>query len=163
MRTDVDETDETTNDIGLVYAAGTDEDDEPILWIGRSPTDFRGAEPTHFGTVPAPAQLFLRNVHAGFTSEDLQSHGLMAPAGMKTLAESVGPPLRESGWEVGYGEDKIHSSRLLWLTRDYGELLYCTSPDLPPGTLTLVYDGDVDPPKDFWQSLDALLGERWDE
>ena len=81
---------------------------------------------------------------------------------MKTLAESAGPPMNETGWDVGYRDIQINSTRLLWLTRDSGELLYCTSPDIPPGNIALIYEGEIDDPvEEFWPALDNLLVERW--
>jgi hypothetical protein len=150
--------------IVLAYAAGHNTDGELILWIGHDPANFADAAPKYFETIPQTARDFLQQTHAGFTSEDMESYGLMPPRDMQTLAESVGAPPDEQGWQVGYGGIQINSTRLLWLTRDSGELLYCTSPDLPAGTMALVYEGDIDdPPPPFWTALDEILVARWDE
>lgn len=149
--------------IVLAYAAGHNADGQLVLWIGHDPANFADTVPKYFETVPQAARDFLQQTHAGFTSEDMESYGLMPPRDMQTLAESVGAPPDE-GWQVGYGGIQINSTRLLWLTRDSGELLYCTSPDLPAETMALVYEGDIDvPPPQFWTALDKILVERWDE
>jgi hypothetical protein len=127
-----------------------------VIWIGWDP---RAPEepPPFWECVPAPLRTFLREVHGGFTAPDGESYGPMQPAYMQTLADFAGWPEGIPDWD----EDEIPSTRLLRIAKDSGTLTYCVSPDLPPGKVALVYEGDVDP-KDLGTELDDLMTRRYE-
>ena len=127
-----------------------------ITWIGWDP---RGTEklPPFWDRIPAPLQTFLHQVHAGFTAPDGESYGPMQPAYMQTLADLAGWPEGIPGWD----EQEIPTTRLLRIAKDSGNLEYCVSPDLPPGKVALVYEGDIDP-HDLAPELDELMTRRYE-
>lgn len=141
--------------IVLVYVAGHDYEDRPVLWIGWDPATFGDADPPFFDAVPEPARAFLRETHAGFTAEDFESYGIMRPTFLQTLAQ-------RAGWTADdLGGEQLRLARELVLTKDSGALFYCVSPDLPAGKITLLYEGNYDPPEDFGPALDGLMAGRW--
>lgn len=144
----------------LVYLTGRDDENRLILWIGWDPASFGEHEPDYFETIPEPVRDFLRQTHAGFTGEDFESDGLRSPSQMVTLAQAAGVPEGEPGWEIGYGDVRIDSTRLLWTAWNGSQMYYCTSPDLPADTITVLYEGDLDPPTGFGIALDDLLIRR---
>jgi hypothetical protein len=73
---------------------------------------------------------------------------------MDTLANLSDWPEGIPDWEAD-----IASTRLLQISTDGGILCYCLSPDLAPGQVALVYEGDVDP-QDFGAELDQLMMSR---
>ena len=98
----------------------------------------------------------------------------MQPCDFQTFAEYAQWPEGIPGWmdgyEDGYDVDydggkfkRIESTRLVMFTKDLGHLTYCTSPDLQVGHITLVYQGDVDPPRDFGTELDRLMISHLDD
>lgn len=150
----------------LVYVVKNNTDGY-VCWMAWDPARC-GEAPRFWDTFPAPVQSFLRHTHAGFTAPDRESCGIMQPCDFETFAEYAGWPEGVPGWMDGYedgfgigyhGEKykRIESTRLVMFTKDSGELFYCTSPDLQVGQVALVYDGDVDPPKDFGTELDELM------
>jgi hypothetical protein len=123
-----------------------------VGWAPRDPT-----EPRLWSSVPAPLRTFLREVHAGFVGADGESFGPLPPRAMQTLAEIAESPDGDPDWDEDAAEDgRILSARLMQIARNAGLIMYCVSPDLPPGQLALVYEGDVDP-VDFGPALDELL------
>ncbi|MFF0154008.1 hypothetical protein [Micromonospora sp. NPDC005203] len=140
-------------DHGFVLAyLVTDDSGRHTCWVGRDPRGF-AAPPRFWDSFPPWLQRFLREVHAGFTSPDHESFGVMAPSDMQTLAERADFPEGIPGWEDG---DDISSTRLLVITKDSGNLHYCLSPDLDLGQVALVYEGDIDP-LDLAPELDNLM------
>lgn len=73
---------------------------------------------------------------------------------MQTIAARVGRPGGFPGWDEAAAAEtgRIASNRLLCVTKDGGNLLFCVSPDLPVGQAALVYEGDIDP-QDFGPAL----------
>lgn len=154
----------------LVYVL-EDAAGEPAAWIGCDPATFGDAEPLFWDSFPAAVQTFLRQVHPGFTATDWESFGIMRPEYFETIAERADCPEGIPGWMDGYEDDsaldydgepykRIDSTRLGVFAKDEGHLFYCASPDLEVGQVTLVYDGDTDPPKDFGAELDELMTRR---
>ncbi|MFV8160642.1 hypothetical protein ACNQVK_00565 [Mycobacterium sp. 134] len=155
----------------LAYLVERNEDGY-VCWMAWEPATF-GDAPRFWDSFPAPMQKFLRHTHAGFTATDWESYGVMRPSDWETVAEYGGWPGGIPGWMDGYedgcdtgyrGEKyrRIESTRLVVFAKDAGHLFYCTSPDLEVGQIALVYEGDVDPPKDFGGELDQLLMRRLD-
>ncbi|MEW2308917.1 hypothetical protein AB0918_09825 [Streptomyces sp. NPDC006864] len=123
----------------LVYVMA-DQNGGLVSWVGYDSRTF-GPEPMFWPCFPEPLRAFLREVHAGFVSgSDGTSFGLARPIHMTTLAEFAEFPEGIPGW----AEDEISSTRLLRVTSDGGNLHYCLSPELPPGEIGLVYEGEVD-------------------
>lgn len=112
-----------------------------------------GARPPLWESVPEPARVFLDTVHDGFTGSDSESYGLLPPAFMMTFAEFVLEPDGIPDWD---DDSPIRSTRLLRIATNGGNLEYCVSPDLPVGTLALLYAGEVDP-KDFAGEFDEFM------
>ncbi|QCB94772.1 hypothetical protein [Cellulomonas shaoxiangyii] len=139
----------------LVYVASAD-DGSHVSWIGFDPRSSPAAPPL-WDSAPAPLRRFVRDVHAGFTSYTGESFGVVRPVDMATLADLADEPDGIPGWEEGAD---ISSTRLLRFTRDSGALHYCASPDLPPGQIALVYEGDVEG-VDAGPELDRLLMSRF--
>jgi hypothetical protein len=82
----------------------------------------------------------------------------MRPVHMQTIAEMADLPDGIPEWDE---DAEIASTRLLVISSDGGLLYYCLSPDLDPGQVALVYEGDIDP-KDFGSELDKLMMARLD-
>jgi hypothetical protein len=133
-------------------------DDGAGGWLPRAGWDPRDpAEPRLWSTVPTPLRTFLRQVHAGFVGADGEAYGPLPPKAMETFAEMAESPEGDPDWDEDAAERGIPlSTRLMRIARDSGLLMYCVSPDLPPGKLAMVYEGDVDP-VDFWPALDELM------
>ena len=127
-----------------------------VSWVGYDPRTFH--EPKFWASFPEPVQVFLSDVHAGFASQDRTSFGVSRPMHMDTLANLADFPEGIPDWDV---DDKIASTRLLQITTDGGILYYCVSPDLAPGEVALVYEGDVDA-QDLGESLDGLMMRRFE-
>lgn len=155
----------------LVYVVGYGEEGH-VCWMAWDPASL-GDTPRFWDTFPAPVQNFLRDTHAGFTATDWESYGVMRPSDFETFAEYGEWPdgipgwmdAYEDGYDTGYDGERyrrIESTRLVVFTKDAGHLFYCTSPDLEVGQVALVYDGDVDPPKDLGAELDQLMTRRLD-
>lgn len=142
----------------LAYIAATPTG-EQIAWIGWDPADFGPSRPVFWETLPEPLRGFLENVHAGFTAPDGESYGFTCPSGMLTYAAWGGFEGPIPGWD---DDGRISSTQLMFVTRDSGLLHYCVSPDLPPGSVALVYEGDVDVKPDIARELDQLMTGRID-
>ncbi|GAB3814700.1 hypothetical protein [Micromonospora zhanjiangensis] len=137
----------------LLYAAPGD-NGRLACWVGYDPGSF-GDPPPFWDSFPEPLREFLRTVHAGFVSGSRLSYGPVRPRHMDTLADLSDWPDGIPDWEAD-----IASTRLLQLCTDGGGILsYCLSPDLDPGQVALVYEGDVDP-QDLGPELDQLLMSR---
>ena len=134
----------------LLYLAA-DGNGRPLTWLGGDPAGF--VEPPFWAAFPAPLQVFLREVHAGFTSGGRTAFGPMHPRHMLTLAELAGEPGGLPDWDE---EQEIASTRLLLITSNDGMLHYCVSPDLDEGHVALVFQGDLDP-LPYGAALDDLL------
>ena len=127
-------------------------------WMGESPAGF--VEPPLFDSLPQPVQVFLRTVHAGFTTWDGESCGLTAPRDMKTYAAYLdaaedGVP----GWFDSEWDHEIplpDSRRFLRVTgrETYSDLL--TSPDLPLGAAVTYYEPDLELTT-FGEALEEFL------
>lgn len=135
----------------LVYVAPGD-DGTPLAWVGWAPRA-DGARPPFWESLPEPARAFLDGVHDGFTGNDSESYGLLPRAFMTTFAEYAESPDGLPGWD---DDSPVRSTRLLRVATNGGGLEYCVSPDLPAGTLALVYEGDVDP-QPFGEGFDEFL------
>jgi hypothetical protein len=142
----------------LAYIAAT-RAGEQITWIGWDPASFGTSRPAFWDTLPGPLRTFLVDVHAGFTAPDGESYGLTRPSGMLTYAAWGGFDGPIPGWDDDGG---ISSTELMFVTRDSGLLHYCVSPQLPPGSVALVYEGDIDVKPDIARELDELMAERFD-
>jgi hypothetical protein len=138
----------------LVYVAQADSGGH-VSWVGYDPGTF-GAPPPFWDSFPGSLQAFLREVHAGFVSGSRTSFGPLRPRDMDTLANLGDFPEGIPGWE---DDADISSTRLLRITTDGGLLNYCVSPDLAPGQVALVYEGDIDP-QDLGSEVDDLLMSR---
>jgi hypothetical protein len=142
----------------LVYIA-TARSGEQITWIGWDPAGFGPARPVFWETLPEPLRGFLVDVHAGFTASDGESYGLTHPSGMLTYAAWGGFDGPIPGWD---DHSRISSTGLMFVTRDSGLSHYCVAPELPPGSVALVYEGDIDIKPDIARELDQLMAERFD-
>ncbi|MEU4530620.1 hypothetical protein AB0F49_20535 [Micromonospora ureilytica] len=136
--------------LALIYVV-RGRDDEVVVWMGWDPRQFR--EPRFWDRFPAAVRIFLQTVHAGFSHPDGISGGLAQVGEMNTYAEWAEEPDGLVDWDE---EQEIASTRLLVITSNGTNLLYCLSPDLPTGTIALVYEGDIDP-QPFGASIDALM------
>src|SRR4051812_26557252 len=134
----------------LVYVATADEGGY-VSWVGYDPRTF-GEQPPFWDAVPAPVQVFLREVHAGFTSGSGLGYGPLRPAHMEIFAHMADWPEGIPGWE----DAAVASTRLLVIGMDEGLMYWCVSPDLGPGQVAVIYEGDVDP-KDAGPELDELM------
>ena len=135
----------------LVYVARS----EPyglVSWVGYDP---RATAPLP-EVVPAVLRDFLHGVHAGFVSGIDAGFGPSRPAALGTLAELAGFPDGIPGWD---DDMEIPSNRLWCFATDGGQARYCLSPDLPPGEVALVYQGDIEP-MDLGRALDDLMTSR---
>ncbi|OMC41732.1 hypothetical protein A5740_21770 [Mycobacterium sp. GA-1841] len=140
----------------LIYVAGQARDEFPALWLGWDPAVLGQPRAEFFDCFPDAVQTFLRDVHAGFTAQDWQSYGIRRPDAWESLDGY--------DWFPGESFDQVGSdpSQLMWFTKDSGQLYYCVNSSLP-GTVTLAYEGNIDPPSEFAAELDELLMRRWDE
>jgi hypothetical protein len=145
-------------DWALAYIAAA-RTGEQITWIGWDPASFGASRPVFWETLPEPLRTFLVDVHAGFTAPDGESYGLTRPAGMLTYAAWAGFDGPIPGWN---DDGRIPSTELMFVTRDSGLLHYCVSPELPQGSVALVYEGDIDVKADIGRELDQLMTERLD-
>ncbi|GAB3571567.1 hypothetical protein GCM10027445_27060 [Amycolatopsis endophytica] len=127
------------------------------VWVGWDPSTF-GERPPLWDRLPVPLQRFLREVHAGFTATDWQSFGPVQPASMMTFAAWSGFEGPVPGWDGSDG--RISSERLVFVAKDGGFLHYCTSPDLDPGQIARVYEGNIDV-TEFAPALDDLMAQRF--
>ncbi|MFF0150794.1 hypothetical protein [Micromonospora sp. NPDC005203] len=143
----------TADGPALVYVVRAD-DGQYVPWVGYDPRTFE--QPPFWADFPEPLREFLRDVHAGFVSGARTGFGPARPEQMLTLAEMADYPDGIPGWDE---DSDISSTRLLRISSDGGLLFYCLSPDLPPGDLALVYEGDVDP-RDLGAELDELMTQR---
>ncbi|MFF0154006.1 hypothetical protein [Micromonospora sp. NPDC005203] len=131
---------------------------EPLItWVGYDSRSF-GTEPQFWEHFPEALRVFLREVHAGFTSRSPEEFGVMRPAWMVTLADMAGIPEAIEAWDEG---QEIASARLLIIGREGEQMLYCVSPDPEPGHLLEIYEGDVDP-QPFPEVFDDLLALRFE-
>lgn len=137
----------------LVYVVRADEG-RVVSWVGYDPRTFE--QPQFWPAFPEPLQQFLRDVHPGFVSGARTAFGPVRPAQMLTLAEMADYPEGIPGWDE---DADISSTRLLRISSDGGILFYCLSPDLSPGEVALVYEGDVDP-RNLGIELDDLMVQR---
>ncbi len=103
--------------------------------------------------------MFLRHVHAGFTSAGPIDLGPMHPRYMQTIAEMAGEPDGFADWDE---VQEIASTRLLRVASDGGMVHYCVSPDLEADQLAIVFEGDIDPTH-YGVALDSLLMVGLDE
>jgi hypothetical protein len=142
----------------LVYVARAT-DQRVLLWVGWDPDTFGETRPPFWDAIPKPPQDFLTTVHAGFTAPDGESYGIIQPARMTTYAEWAGFDDPAEDWDQA-GE--ISSTRFMFVTKDSGLLDFCVSPDLPPGKVALIYEGDIDPREDFGPALDNLMTSRFE-
>jgi hypothetical protein len=140
----------------LVYVTESD-DGECISWVGYDPRSF-GDPPLFWDSFPDPLQVFLRKVHAGFTSGLEADYGPMRPEDMDTIANLAYCPEGIPGWEE---ISEIASTRLLQFAADGGLMKYCVSPDLTRGEIALVYEGTVDA-RALGVELDELLMMRFE-
>jgi hypothetical protein len=135
----------------LVYIARSDRRGL-VSWVGYDP---RGAADLP-AVVPAAVRGFLVGVHAGFVSGVDAGFGPTRPAALRTLAELAGFPDGIPGWD---DDMEIPSTRLWCLATDGGQMRYCLSPDLPPGEVALVYQGDLEA-MNLGVALDKLMTSR---
>jgi len=142
----------------LLYIA-RDTVEPQLTWIGWDPDAFGNAKPPFWDTLPAPAREFLTGVHAGFTGSDWESFGLIPPAHMRTFAEWA--EFNDDAIAAWDKDAEIASTRMVVVTTNCGALNYCASPDIPPGKIALVYEGDIDYEQDFGSALDQLMSERF--
>lgn len=130
---------------------------ELAVWVGEDPRTFGEQDPPMFESVPAPARTFLRQVHAGYTTWDGESCGLIAPRNMTTLAARWGDP---DDNEIYEWEEQDHqfpgTQRLLVLTEGSVDADLCTSPDLPAGTAVTYFEPDFEV-RPFGAALDIFL------
>ncbi len=134
----------------LVYVA-----DQQVAWVGFDPHTSSGPPP-FWDSFPDPLRVFLRDVHAGFISGGGAGFGPLPPKDMQTLAAVAGFPDGIPGWDE---EADIASTRLVLVATDGGLTRLCLSPDLQPGQVALVYEGDIEP-EDFGTELDELMMSR---
>jgi hypothetical protein len=146
----------TEDGLTMVYVARADSGGY-VTWVGYDPATF-GETPQFWDCFPGPLQTFLREVHAGFTSGSPLSYGPSRPRDMATLAERAGFPDGIPGWN---DEADIDSTRLLQIAKDGGLLRFCVSPDVGPGEIALVYQGDIDP-VELGPEFDKLMMSRLD-
>ncbi len=143
-------------DPALVYVT-RDGTGAAVSWLGLDPRTF-GEPPTFWEIFPDPLRIFLREVHAGFVSGPEAAFGPLPPAYMRTLADDAGFPEGIPGWEQNA---EIPSTRLVRIATNGWLLDYCLSPDLPPDTVALVYEGDVDP-QELGPELDELMMKQFE-
>lgn len=133
------------------------EDGEFAVWVGEDPRTFGAATPPFFESLPESARIFLRQTHAGFTTWDGESCGLIAPRLMTTLAEQWGDP--DSNDILEWEEDDYEfpgTQRLLLVTEGGSDASLCTSPDLPVGMAITYFEPDFEV-KAFGEALDLFM------
>jgi hypothetical protein len=138
----------------LVYLAAAG--GGPVSWVGFDPRTF-GEPPPFWGGFPQPLRAFLHDVHAGYVSGGDAGFGPLPPAHMQTLATLADSPDGIPGWD---DEAEIRSSRLVLIATDGGLLRLCVTPDLAPGEVALVYEGDIER-RDLGRELDDLMVSRF--
>jgi hypothetical protein len=121
---------------------------------GFDPRTF-GEPPPFWQSFPQPLRVFLHEVHAGFISSGA-GFGPLPPSHMQTLAKLADFPDGIPMWDE---MAEIASTRLVLVASDGGLMRFCLSPDLTPGQVALVYEGDVDP-QDLSTELDELMMSR---
>ncbi|GAS88783.1 hypothetical protein [Mycolicibacterium brisbanense] len=133
-----------------------DDEGRHAVWLGEDPATFGDTEPTFFEALPPQADTFLRSVHAGFTTWDGESCGLIAPARMQTYAAYVGWPEPLSAPPADLEPDSIHPLRMLRIggRESYSDLL--VSPDHPQGFAITYFEPDFDVTL-FGHALDELM------
>jgi hypothetical protein len=145
---------------GVVLLYFFDESDPTYaMTIGWDPAGFGDTEPVFWETIPAAAQTFLREVHAGYTlSGDWEACGIIPPRNMTTLAGAWDNPDGVPGWEDNWWPDcdPIDSRRLLYITHSTPTYTLLTSPDLPTGRALTNYDGEINV-VDFARELDSIM------
>ncbi|WP_433392671.1 hypothetical protein [Micromonospora sp. KLBMP9576] len=125
-----------------------------LSWLGRDPAGF--VQPQFWQHFPEPLRVFLREVHAGFTSGGHTAFGPVHPRHMQTIAEQAGEPDGLADWDE---EQDIASTRLLLVASNGGMVNYCVSPELGADELAIVFEGDIDPTP-YGEALDRLLIRR---
>lgn len=126
------------------------------VWMGEDPTA-RPQAPPSFDSLPDPAQVFLRRVHAGFTTWDRESCGLAPPSLMRTLADHWGDPDDQSSidwYETASPPPRM--DRLLRITGRGPHADLLTSRDLPPGSAVTYFEPDFELTS-FGDALDAFM------
>lgn len=133
-------------------------DGEPKVWMGEDPRTFGPSAPQMFDSLPAPARIFLRQVHAGFTTLNGRSCGLMPPTDMRTLADSWGQSDDGDVSECWNASTYPFpgTERLLLITEYIGHPYLFTSPDLPAGTAVTYFEPDFEV-SPFGEALDDFL------
>jgi hypothetical protein len=131
------------------------------VWIGWDPATFGDKEPIFWDTIPAPAQTFLREVHAGFTGPDWEGLGIVRPKSMTTYAEWFGSPDGIPGWFDNWWDDcePVDSRRMLYITHAVSIMDLSTSPDLASGRAITWYEGHLQI-GDFGKELDLMMLSR---
>ncbi|MHC9290846.1 hypothetical protein ACRCUN_00165 [Mycobacterium sp. LTG2003] len=133
------------------------EDGELAVWVGEDPRTFGAATPPYFESVPPPASTFLQHTHAGFTTWDGESCGLIAPRHMTTLAAKWGAP--DTNEILEWEEDDYEfpgTQRLLLVTEGGSDASLCVSPDLPDGLAITYFEPDFEV-KSFGEALDEFM------
>ncbi|BBZ55024.1 hypothetical protein [Mycolicibacterium phocaicum] len=140
----------------LDYVLRTDEG-ELRVWAGDDPRTFGDIDPPLFDAVPAPVQTFLRQVHAGYATSDGETHGLVAPSGMVTLAARWFQA-SDTNEIIEWFEDVPFpgTQRLLFLTGNGDDIALYVSPDLPPGQAITYYEPDFEIAP-FGEALDDFI------
>ncbi|OBB19725.1 hypothetical protein A5761_00860 [Mycolicibacterium setense] len=135
-------------------------DGEFKVWMGEDARTFGASEPPMFDSLPVPARTFLRQVHAGFTTLNGRSCGLMPPADMQTLADSWGHPEESDIAECWDASTYPFpgTQRLLLITEYGGHPYLFTSPDLPAGTAATYFEPDFEVTS-FGEALDDFLNK----
>ncbi len=135
-------------------------DGRPKVWMGEDARTFGHSEPPMFDSLPGPARTFLRQVHAGFTTLNGKSCGLMPPADMQTLADSWGHPDDSDVAECWDASTYPFpgTQRLLLITEYGGHPYLFTSPDLPAGTAVTYFEPDFEVTS-FGEALDDFLNK----
>jgi hypothetical protein len=143
-------------DLALAYLVDDASAGRVVTWIGYDPATF-GTPPPFWEVFPEPLTDFLREVHAGFTSQDTYSFGVTRPRYMATIADNANSPEGIPFW------DEIQpypSTRLLQISAQGPGMLYCLSPDLPAEHLAIADEAEIDV-VEFWPAIDDLLMDRF--
>lgn len=129
-------------------------DGELVVWVGEEPR-LTGPAPPLFDSVPAAVRMFLRQVHAGFSTYDGVSCGVNSPSDMTTLAAYWGRPERNEVVDWDEDHEFPGSQRLLLVTSNDTAHLF-TSPDLPADTAVTYFEPDYEI-QPFGPALDTFL------
>ncbi|HSV67502.1 MAG TPA: hypothetical protein VLJ59_16555 [Mycobacteriales bacterium] len=128
-------------------------------WIGHLPADTQ-TPPASWSLLPEPVQDFLSTVHGGFTAPDGESYGVIRPSDMVSYVRwATGSDEPDPDWDEG---QPLSSARMTFIGKDGGLTHYCVSPDLPPGQVALVYEGEIDPGLQFGPALDDCMMGRFE-